>query len=100
MLNGRPYIIDSDRIFINEDVIDFVRVDDLTNTQKSFYGIAVYKKDESSAYVAPVSNNDDVRIDTLSQIFIIPTSTVTEVITNVTTDVDYWIRLKKNYQVI
>ena len=66
ILDGRPYQILSDRIIINPPAFTFLRGAGLSRAQKSRFGITVVQLDGTTPIEVPDSNNDDVRIDNLT----------------------------------
>ena len=88
-LDGLAYQILNDRIFINESHLEFVRQAGLTAAQKSFFGCAVYLKDGITPYTPPISNNDDVRISDLAEIFVLNSLTVADAAIQLAANPDY-----------
>ena len=66
ILDGRPYQILSDRIIINPPAFTFLRGAGLSRAQKSRFGITVVILNGTDPIAVPDSNNDDVRIDNLT----------------------------------
>ena len=76
-LQGRPFVWSHDRLEVNEDHMQFLRVDDMTGTQISRVGSNVKNKDGETNYTAPASNNSRVQFDNLA--VLVPRSTIDDI---------------------
>ena len=77
-LGGRPFTWNHDRLEINEEHMQFIRIPGMTGIQISRIGVPVKKKDGLTNYVAPESQNSRVGFDNVA--ILIPVSSLTEII--------------------
>ena len=75
-LGGRPYTWNHDRLEINEDHVQFIRISGMSGTEISRIGVPVKSKDELTDYIAPESENSRVGFDNVA--ILIPVSTLEE----------------------
>ena len=62
-LSGHPYVWSHDKLELNEDYMQFLRITGMTGVQGSRLGVPPVKKDGISKYEAPDSNNSQVKFD-------------------------------------
>ena len=89
ILEGFPYLILNDRIFINTQVLTFLRKAGLTQAEKSFFGVFVAQEDGTTPYQPPISNNDDVRIDPIANPILLNSVQGEIIVRGVTSDPTY-----------
>ena len=77
-LGGRPFTWNHDRLEINEDHMQFIRIPGMTGIQISRIGVPVKMKDELTNYIAPDSENSRVGFDNVA--ILIPVSSLEEII--------------------
>ena len=77
-LGGRPYTWNHDRLEINEDHVQFIRISGMSGTEISRIGVPVKSKDELTDYIAPESENSRVGFDNVA--ILIPVSTLEEIV--------------------
>ena len=65
-LNGAPFVWSHDKLEINEDHMQFLRITGMTGVQSSRLGVPVIKKNGINDYEAPDSNNSQVKFDNVA----------------------------------
>ena len=78
-LGGRPYTWNHDRLEINEDYVQFLRITGMTGVQISRVGVPVKQKDELTNYEPPESNNSLVVFDNVA--ILIPAASLETIVT-------------------
>ena len=86
-LDGRPYKIAIGRISINTTKLEFTRLSGMTAAEKSYFGEYVANED-GDRYRAPQSNNDNVSISSLADLFEASPAVFREFAGYVTSDMD------------
>lgn len=79
-LAGNPYTWSHDRLEINEDYMDFIRVATTPSSAISRIGVPVKKRNGVSDYIAPESEGSRVQFDNVA--VLVPGSVLTAIVTD------------------
>ena len=85
-LQGAPFSWSHDRLEINEDHMQFLRIGGMLGTEISRLGANVKKKNGEDPYIAPVSANSRVQFDNLA--ILVPRSTLDDITTQTTDELE------------
>ena len=86
-IDGRPYLINENKIVINSTKLEFVRMASMTAAEKSYFGQYVETHD-SNRYRSPQSNNDNVSIASESNVIQTPVSVIQEAAEYIREEID------------
>lgn len=86
-LDGRPYLINENKIIMNTANLEFIRMDSMTSAEKSYFGQYV-ETHESNRYRSPQSNNDNVAIASESNVIQTPVAIIQEAAEYIREEID------------